>query len=97
MALDLQKQLERVNAKATLVFEKYALMQKRLEEARNEVARLNEELERSRREREALELRIEYLTVSHTVAASGDELAAAREMIAELVRDIDSCIADLND
>ncbi len=97
MALDLQQQLERVAAKTTLVFEKYALMQKRLEEARAEVARLNEELERGRREREALELRIEYLTVSHTVAASGPELEAAREMIAELVRDIDSCIADLND
>lgn len=69
MAIDLQQQLERVNAKTTLVLEKYALMQQRLEQARAEIARLNDELRRSRQSIEALEMRLEYLSVSHTVAS----------------------------
>ncbi len=97
MAIDLQQQLERVNAKTTLVLEKYALMQQRLEQARAEIARLNDELRRSRQSMEALEMRLEYLSVSHTVASSGDELQRAKAMISELVREIDLCIADLND
>ncbi|MBJ2167406.1 MAG: hypothetical protein JFR24_06020 [Muribaculaceae bacterium] len=97
MAIDLQQQLERVNAKTTLVLEKYALMQQRLEQARAEIARLNDELRRSRQSIEALEMRLEYLSVSHTVASSGDELQRAKAMISELVREIDLCIADLND
>ncbi len=97
MAIDLQQQLERVNAKTTLVLEKYALMQQRLEQARAEIARLNDELRRSRQSIEALEMRLEYLSVSHTVASSGDELQRAKVMISELVREIDLCIADLND
>ncbi len=97
MAIDLQQQLERVNAKTTLVLEKYALMQQRLEQARTEIARLNDELRRSRQSIEALEMRLEYLSVSHTVASSGDELQRAKVMISELVREIDLCIADLND
>ena len=97
MAIDLQQQLERVNAKTTLVLEKYALMQQRLEQARAEIARLNDELRRSRQSIEALEMRLEYLSVSHPVASSGDELQRAKAMISELVREIDLCIADLND
>ena len=97
MAIDLQQQLERVNAKTTLVLEKYALMQQRLEQARAEIARLNDELRRSRQSIEALEMRLEYLSVSHTVASSGDELQRAKAMISELVREIELCIADLND
>ena len=36
MAIDLRQQLERVNAKTTLVLEKYALMQERLAQARED-------------------------------------------------------------
>ena len=79
------------------MLEKYALMQQRLEQARAEIARLNDELRRSRQSIEALEMRLEYLSVSHTVASSGDELQRAKAMISELVREIDLCIADLND
>lgn len=97
MAIDLRQQLERVNAKTTLVLEKYALMQKRLGQARAEIERLNAELQSSRQSIEKLELRLEYLSVSHTVASSGAELERTKTMIEELVREIDSCIADLSD
>ena len=97
MAIDLRQQLERVNAKTTLVLEKYALMQKRLEQARAEIERLNAELRSTRQSIEKLELQLEYLSVSHTVASSDAELERTKTMIEELVREIDSCIADLSD
>ena len=97
MAIDLRQQLERVNAKTTLVLEKYALMQKRLEQARAEIQRLNADLRSSRQSIEKLELQLEYLSVSHTVASSDAELERTKTMIEELVREIDSCIADLSD
>lgn len=97
MAIDLRQQLERVNAKTTLVLEKYALMQTRLEQARAEIERLNAELRSSRQSIEKLELQLEYLSVSHTVASSDAELERTKTMIEELVREIDSCIADLSD
>ena len=97
MAIDLRQQLERVNAKTTLVLEKYALMQKRLEPARAQIERLNAELRSSRQSIEKLELQLEYLSVSHTVASSDAELERTKTMIEELVREIDSCIADLSD
>lgn len=97
MAIDLRQQLERVNAKTTLVLEKYALMQQRLVQARAEIERLNEELQRRRRDIEALEMKLEYLSVSHTVAPGAAELQGAKALIAELVRDIDRCIADIAD
>ncbi|MDE6453092.1 MAG: hypothetical protein K2L74_07350 [Muribaculaceae bacterium] len=97
MATDLRQQLERVNAKTTLVMEKYALMQQRLAQARAEIERLNDELRRSRQAAEALELRLEYLTVSHTVASGAEQVEHTKAMIDELVRDIDRCIADLAD
>ncbi|MDE6160106.1 MAG: hypothetical protein K2F77_00450 [Muribaculaceae bacterium] len=97
MASDLRNQLERVTAKTTLVMQKYALMKQRLAEARAEIEQLREQSRRQKAEIEALGLKIEYLTVSHTVAPGASELQSAQAMIDELVRDIDRCIAELND
>lgn len=97
MASDLRNQLERVTAKTTLVMHKYALMKQRLAEARAEIEQLHEQSRRQKAEIEALGLKIEYLTVSHTVAPGASELQSAQAMIDELVRDIDRCIAELND
>lgn len=97
MAIDLQEQLVRVGAKTTLVLEKYALMKQRLAEARGAVERLTEQLRQRDSEIEQLRLRLEYLMVSHTVASGGEDLQKTKALIDELVRDIDSCLADLND
>lgn len=95
MAIDLRQQLERVNAKTTLVLEKYALMQERLAQARTEIGNLQEMLDRSRRRIEELELQQQYLTLSHTVAPTADDSRRALDMIDEMVRDIDRCLADI--
>lgn len=97
MAIDLQQQLERVNAKTTLVLGRYALMQERLGQARAEIESLQHDLRHSRQRIEQLELQLQYLTLSHTVAPSDDDRHRALDMIDELVRDIDRCIADIKE
>ncbi len=95
MAIDLRQQLERVNAKTTLVLEKYALMQERLEQARAEIESLRQQLLQQQRKVEELELQRQYLMLSHTVAPGADDTRRALDMIDGLVRDIDRCIADI--
>lgn len=95
MAIDLRQQLERVNAKTTLVLEKYALMQERLAQARAEIESLRQQLLRQQRKVEELELQRQYLMLSHTVAPGADDTRRALDMIDGLVRDIDRCIADI--
>lgn len=95
MAIDLRQQLERVNAKTTLVLEKYALMQERLAQARAEIESLRQQLLQQQRKIEELELQRQYLMLSHTVAPGADDTRRALDMIDGLVRDIDRCIADI--
>lgn len=95
MAIDLRQQLERVNAKTTLVLEKYALMQERLAQARAEIESLRQQLVQQQRKIEELELQRQYLMLSHTVAPGADDTRRALDMIDGLVRDIDRCIADI--
>lgn len=95
MAIDLRQQLERVNAKTTLVLEKYALMQERLAQARAEIESLRQQLLQQQRKVEELELQRQYLMLSHTVAPGADDSRRALDMIDGLVRDIDRCIADI--
>ncbi|MBP3590725.1 MAG: hypothetical protein J6J61_09120 [Muribaculaceae bacterium] len=95
MAIDLRQQLERVNAKTTLVLEKYALMQERLAQARAEIESLRQQLVQQQRKVEELELQRQYLMLSHTVAPGADDTRRALDMIDGLVRDIDRCIADI--
>ena len=95
MAIDLRQQLERVNAKTTLVLEKYALMQERLAQARAEIESLRQQLVQQQRKVEELELQRQYLTLSHPVAPGADDTRRALDMIDGLVRDIDRCIADI--
>lgn len=95
MAIDLRQQLERVNAKTTLVLEKYALMQGRLAQARAEIDSLQQQLRQAHARIEQLELQRQYLMLSHTVAPAPDDARRALDMIDGMVRDIDRCIADI--
>ena len=50
-----------------------------------------------RHELEALKLQVEYLSVSSALAPDRDTLENTRSIIADLVREVDRCIADLSD
>lgn len=97
MASDLQQQLERVRAKATVVTEKYAHLQKAWLGAKDEISELKAGIIARDEEIERLKLQVEYLTVASTVRLTGDDLKSTKAMIADLVREIDRCISDLRE
>lgn len=95
MASDLQLQLDKVRAKALVLVDKYTRLREAFEASRSEIANLKAQVMSRDAEIEQLRLKVEYLSVASAVKLSGDDLAATRAMVADLVRDIDRCIEDL--
>ena len=95
MASDLKQQIERVQAKARLFGEKYHALRQSYDGALNEISDLKAQNLAQRQTIEQLQLKIEYLTVATTLTPSREDLQATRSMIANLIKEIDSCIADL--
>jgi peptidoglycan hydrolase CwlO-like protein len=95
MANDLQQQLERVQAKASVVAEKYQVLKANYDAARQEISELKAEVMSQTAQIEKLRRDVEYLTVASHVRVTGEDLNASRVKIANLVREIDHCIADL--
>ena len=97
MASDLQKQLESVRAKALVVSEKYAHLKAAYDKAQLEISELKAKALAREEEIQRLSMQVEYLTVASSVRLSGDDLASAKALIADLVREIDRCLVELND
>lgn len=95
MASDLQQQLESIRAKALVMVEKYEKLRQAYASARAEISELKAQVLSRDEEIEKLKLKVEYLSVASTVRLTGEDLVAARAMVADLVREIDRCIADL--
>lgn len=97
MAQDLNSQLQRVRAKASVLMEKYAVLKEAFDSQREEIEQLKAELIVKTRQIENLSMKVEHLSIASSVKLSGDDLQATRNMIADLVREVDRCIADLSD
>jgi len=97
MASDLQQQLESVRAKTRVVGEKYHHLRDAYLAAKDEISDLKAQVLARDEEIEKLRMKVEYLSMASTVRLTGDDLAATRAMVADLVRDIDRCIADLTE
>lgn len=97
MPSDLQQQLESVRAKARVVTEKYHHLKEAYDAAKDEISTLKAEILARDEELEQLKLKVEYLSIASTVRITGDDLASTRAMVADLVREIDRCLADLKE
>lgn len=97
MAENLREQLDRVRSKASVMVEKYLRLNEAYTNAREEIADLKASILARDSEIEKLKMQVEYLSVASTVKLSGDSLASTRAMVADLVREIDRCIADLSE
>lgn len=97
MPSDLQQQLENVRAKTRVVSEKYHRLKDAYELAKNEISELKAGILARDEELEQLKIKVEYLSIASTVRLTGDDLASTRAMIADLVREIDRCLADLKE
>ena len=90
MAVELQQIIDRVNAKTQILLDRYALIRQRREEAEAKVEML-------RAENEDLRRQVEFLRIATTIVPDRKDVERSRSMLSELVREIDKCIADLNE
>ncbi len=95
MAKDFAEQLSRIGHKAELLVTRYSTLKEHNAQLRHEVL----ELQAALRAREALiekqRIELEHLRISSAIAPDTATAREARAILAELVREIDVCIADL--
>lgn len=97
MANNLTEQLVRVKSKTSVLMEKYIALKDAFDNARRENEALKAQIMAKDKEIESLRLKAEHLSIASTVKMGGDDIQATRDMIADLVREIDRCIADLSE
>lgn len=97
MANELQQTLARIINKSNILVEKYHALEKANEELASENEQLVEKIEKMKGDNELLQQEIEYLKLARIVAPNLNDVENARTTISTLVRDIDKCIAQLND
>lgn len=96
MASDLQENLTRITEKARFLVARYRALLDANRQLRQRVDELEKELAERKRAQEKLETHNEYLEISSAIAPDFSDLESTRDMIAGLVREVDRCIADLN-
>lgn len=97
MADQLEQSLARITEKSRFLIERYKTVSVREKEASRRVAELEKELAEARKTIQRLTVENEYLTVASNFAPDRDSREHARSVIADLVREVDRCIADLNE
>ena len=95
MAKDLAEQLTRLGHKSELLVTRFESLRRRNQELASELEELRATLRARDAQIERLLLEKEHMRVSAAVAATPEDVKRARALVAELVRDIDACIADL--
>lgn len=92
---DFHEQLRRIVDKTRLLLIRNQALAEEVKRLKSEAADRKAELLARDSEIEKLRLELEYLKVASTVSPTADDRRHAAEMISNLVRDIDRCIADL--
>ncbi|MBD5334355.1 MAG: DUF3450 domain-containing protein [Bacteroides sp.] len=96
MAANLQERIEKIQAKATLIVERYERLRQMLAEANGRIEELNATVESQRREIAERDRQIEYLKVASVLTPDHRNVEATRALLSELVREIDKCINQLS-
>lgn len=92
---DFHEQLRRIVDKTRLLLIRNQALAEEVKRLKSEAADRKAELLARDSEIEKLRLELEYLKVASTVSPTADDRRHAAEMISNLVREIDRCIADL--
>lgn len=92
----LDKSLSRISEKMHVLAQRYGTVCQERTQALVRIAELEKELRDKERRIEQLSLHNEYLSVSSTLAPDRDAVEKTRTIIADLVREIDRCIADID-
>ena len=92
---DFHEQLRRIVDKTRLLLIRNQALAEEVKRLKSEAADRKAELLARDSEIEKLRLELEYLKVASTVSPTADDRRHAAEMISNLEREIDRCIADL--
>lgn len=97
MTGELQQTIERLRAKMLVVSDRFTLVCRQRDTALARIAEL--ELERDTLRKQVGELRqeVDFLKIATTIAPERKDVEHTRALLAELVREIDKCIADLKE
>jgi len=97
MAGELQTQIDRVNTKTQILLDRYAILLQRHNADLEQIAALQADIDRLRKKNERLQSENDFLKIATTIAPTRNDVNRTRELLAQLVREIDKCITDLNE
>jgi hypothetical protein len=97
MASDLRQQLDRLKSKAGILTERYSAVKQERNAALAEVAKLQETVTQQQKTIESLQRQIEFQMIATTIAPTRKDVDKSRAVLTELVREIETCIADLTE
>ena len=95
MAKDFAEQLSRIGHKAELLVTRYSTLKEHNARLRQQVLELQATLRAHEALIEKQRIELEHLRISSAIAPDTATAREARAILAELVREIDVCIADL--
>lgn len=95
MAKDLAEQLNRIGHKAELLVTRFASLKEQNQELRQQVLELQATVQAQKAEIEKQRVQIEHFRISSALAPDTATAKETRAIIAQIVRDIDACVADL--
>ena len=97
MARNLQETIESIKAKVRVLIDRQEILLHEKAEAENRIELLTELVEQQKKEIERLRVQVEYLNMVSVIATNPDSERRFRDILSELVQDIDQCIADLTE
>ena len=97
MVADLKQTITRLNEKARFITQRYSVTLSQKEAALQTIEQQKQTIESQRKEIERLKTQVEYLTIAATLAPKREDVELTRSTISNLVREIDRCLADLNE
>lgn len=97
MAGEFQQKIDKVNAKMQILLDRFAIVSRGRTEALHRVEELEKQLAELIAENRRLAQEVEFLKIATTIAPDRKEVKETRAILAQMVRDIDKCIAELAD
>lgn len=97
MAVDFKQNLDRIAGKARIVTERYHALLQDKKEADRTIEELRGQLASRDKTIERLRMEVEYLRMATAIVPDRSQVAQARAVISNLVREIDRCILELNE
>ncbi len=89
--------IRELKGKVQLIFDEYEKLEKKIEELWGEISSLNEKMEIIKSEKENLAKKYENLKLARIIESGYGDNRAATLKINKLLREIDKCVALLND